>query len=236
MSQEATIPTQKTFDVNELDLTQETKKQLLHGREEHMNEIAIHSNPILPDDIDEYGNLPLLRCGWTACGKTFDSRDQLMQHIKECIPNVFVDRLHVNCKNVLSNDADLTFAEFRKHVLDCYDNKTQQYIHDNELSAYYHKFQPLFKQHQFIKGDTKLSAAQKETVEILFNFRNEAQKEVIKEREHHLGLPDLSDSYGNLPKLRCAWSQCAKVFDFLIASSFYNQHFCAYKMCDIHHL
>mmetsp|Transcript_24376 Transcript_24376/g.39255 ORF Transcript_24376/g.39255 Transcript_24376/m.39255 type:complete len:327 (+) Transcript_24376:22-1002(+) len=208
------MTSQKAFNVNEMDFTEETKKQLLQAHQHSEQQLALHSHPILPDDVDEFGNLPHLRCGWTKCGQTFDSRDALMRHIKECIPNVFVDNLHKNCKNILVSQPELSLDEFCKLVKECYDAKTAHYIHHNELSAYYHHFQPLFKAHQHSTGDDKMTSAEKEKAEILFNYRNIAEKELVKEREKHVGLPDVyTDSYGHLPRLRCAWSKCARVFD-----------------------
>ena len=86
------------------DLTPLTKEKLIKQKQlqqQHEYEIELHSNPILPDDIDEYGNLPKLRCGWTKCGKIFTSKQPLLDHVKQCIPHIFVGRFHLNCKYIM---------------------------------------------------------------------------------------------------------------------------------------
>ena len=79
--------------------------------------IELHSNPILPDDIDEYGNLPELRCGWTKCGKLFDNRDKLLDHVRRCIPHPFLHRFHLHCRTVLEPNPNLSFKKFSDKVI-----------------------------------------------------------------------------------------------------------------------
>eukprot|EP01084_Bolivina_argentea_P145535 255073_1 len=87
------------------DISPRTKETLMKQKQlqqtlraEHEKEIEIHSNPILPDIVDEYGNLPSLRCGWSKCGKTFDTKDELLEHVRSCIPHTYLGRFHINSK------------------------------------------------------------------------------------------------------------------------------------------
>eukprot|EP00484_Ammonia_sp_Unknown_P020122 CAMPEP_0197035220 /NCGR_PEP_ID=MMETSP1384-20130603/13076_1 /TAXON_ID=29189 /ORGANISM="Ammonia sp." /LENGTH=178 /DNA_ID=CAMNT_0042465251 /DNA_START=83 /DNA_END=619 /DNA_ORIENTATION=- len=165
------------------DITPRTKEKLME--EERMKKL--HHQPPLPDDVDEYGNLPQLRCGWRKCGQVFKTRDELMAHVRKCLPHPFVGRFHLNCKNVLENDPDLTLQEFMNRVVDCYDEADQRNIEREELVTYYKQFQPLFKAHYVHEKDTaKMSATKKELVEILFNFRIESQKNLAS----HNTVPD----------------------------------------------
>lgn len=106
--------------------------------------IAIHSDPVLPDDIDEYGNLPQFRCGWTKCGRIFTNRDQLLDHVSKFIPRVFVHRFHLKCGGVLEQNPDMTLKEFIKRAYDAFDPVARKNIDDAELIAYYNQFRPLF--------------------------------------------------------------------------------------------
>eukprot|EP01083_Nonionella_stella_P247872 858912_1 len=99
------------------DITPRTKEKLIQKRQVQ----RIHAD--LPDDVDEYGNLPQLKCGWTKCGRIFNSKDALLAHVKQCISHPFVGRFHLNCKNILENHPDLTFKQFSQKVKDCYCQK-----------------------------------------------------------------------------------------------------------------
>lgn len=107
--------------------------------------IEIHSNPILPDDIDEFGNLPELRCGWSKCGKLFDNRDKLLDHVRRCIPHGFVHRFHLNCRTILEPNPRLTFQQFSKKTLALFEEKKKRLINEKELKAYYDQFQSMFQ-------------------------------------------------------------------------------------------
>lgn len=161
------------------DLTPRTKERLIE--EKKMQQL--HTDPPLPDDIDEYGNLPRLRCGWKKCGKEFKSKDALMAHVRKCIPHPFVARFHLNCKNILEQNPELRVDEFVQKVMDCYEKEDQQHIERRELVAYYNKFQPLFKEHDIIKDTHKMSSVKKEIAEILFNFRIESQKRLAAQND-----------------------------------------------------
>ena len=152
----------------------ETKKRLIEEKQER----ELHSDPPLPDDIDEYGNLPQLKCGWKKCGKTFATKDALLIHVRKCIPHPFVARFHLNCKNILEINPEITLDQFIQKVMDCYDENDQKNIDKKELICYYNHFQPLFKEHDKCKDTTKMSSVQKEIAEILFKFRIESQKKL----------------------------------------------------------
>lgn len=107
--------------------------------------IAMHSDPVLPDDVDEYGCLPELRCGWKRCGKVFDNRDKLLDHVRRCIPHVFVHRFHLHCRTVLEADPNLSLQQFCKKALHLFDEDKRKHISSKELAAYYEQFQPVFK-------------------------------------------------------------------------------------------
>mmetsp|Transcript_37026 Transcript_37026/g.60918 ORF Transcript_37026/g.60918 Transcript_37026/m.60918 type:complete len:178 (+) Transcript_37026:94-627(+) len=155
------------------DITPRTKEKLME--EKAMR--RLHADPPLPDDVDEHGNLPELKCGWKKCGKEFKSRDALMAHVRKCIPHPFVGRFHINCKNVLENDPEITLDEFLQRVMDCYEAEDAEHIERKELVTYYNQFQPLFKNHHFHeKHSDHINESAKEMAEILFNFRIESQK------------------------------------------------------------
>eukprot|EP01084_Bolivina_argentea_P132636 234072_1 len=161
------------------DLTPWTKEMLI----EKQKMKKLHSDPILPDNIDEFGNLPELQCGWTKCGQVFKSKEALLRHVKEYCRHPFVPRFHINCKNILEMNPDLTLDEFAQKVQDCYEPHDAEHIEHNELVNYYNKFQTVFKKHQFIKDATKMPSAQKEKAEILFNYRIESQHKLIQQNQ-----------------------------------------------------
>merc|ERR1712039_1155726 len=107
--------------------------------------IALHSDPVLPDDVNAYGGLPELRCGWKKCGRVFDNRDRLLDHVSRCIPHVFVHRFHLNCRNVLESNPDLSFDAFKKRALATFDADKRKHVTEKELVAYYNQFKPMFK-------------------------------------------------------------------------------------------
>mmetsp|Transcript_56460 Transcript_56460/g.93997 ORF Transcript_56460/g.93997 Transcript_56460/m.93997 type:complete len:179 (-) Transcript_56460:178-714(-) len=158
--------------------TQQITNQL---KDEHEHEIKLHSHPLLPNNVDEFGNLPRLQCGWKACGKKFESREQLLDHVKYCMPHKFIDRFHTNCKNVLERDPSLTLAEFMHKVRDFYPAEKAELIMDDDLVAYYNQFDVTFKQHEHQKDVQHLPAVNKELAEILFDFRIQSMKKFMAE-------------------------------------------------------
>eukprot|EP01083_Nonionella_stella_P305380 1065068_1 len=153
-------------------------QQLKH---EYEKQLQIHSVPSLPDDVDEYGNLPNLRCGWKACGKTFHSKEELLNHVKLYMDRAYVDRFHINCKNVLEMHPDLTLSEFEKALKDCYPETKQKLISHEDVKAYYDQFQPYFKSHEFQKNVSHQPAVNKEIAEILFGFRIQSMKTLMRQ-------------------------------------------------------
>jgi len=106
----------------------------------------IHTNPVLPDDIDELGNLPYLKCGWKRCGQVFLNRDHLLEHVKRCIAadHALLHRFHVHCRSVLEANPDLSVNEFSAKVKPLFKEKTAL-VTDKCLEAYHKQFQPFFK-------------------------------------------------------------------------------------------
>lgn len=162
--------------------TEYVTEELIKHRE---NQIKIHTNPPLPDDVDEYGNLPNLRCGWKQCGMVFETREDLMEHVKQYIvPHKnYINRFHVNCKMILENNPDLTLSEFEEKLKSSYPDQIAKSIQHSDVIAYYNQFQTIFKMHQKEKNVEHQPLVNKETAEILFNFRIESQKKLIKENK-----------------------------------------------------
>merc|ERR1719245_2581194 len=115
--------------------------------------IAMHSDPVLPDDVDQYGNLPYLRCGWKKCGKVFRNRDQLLNHVSKFIPHAFVHRFHLKCGRVLAANPDMSLQQFMTKARDSFDAYKRRYVLDKELTAYYNQFRPIFKKDDVSKDD-----------------------------------------------------------------------------------
>jgi len=106
----------------------------------------LHSNPELPDEVDELGNLPYLRCGWKRCAKEFDNRDKLLDHVKRCIaPKAFLHRYHLHCRAVLEANPNMDFDSFCKQVKEKFGEDKAKLIDNPELECYYKQFQPIFK-------------------------------------------------------------------------------------------
>eukprot|EP01084_Bolivina_argentea_P303914 524808_1 len=165
-------------------LTPWTRDMLIEKQKRHIEEMKVlHSNPILPDNIDDFGNLPELQCGWKKCGRRFQSKDALLRHVREFLPHPFVRRFHVNCKQILETNPDLSLREFERKVKDCYEKRDADHIKHAELVDYYNKLQTVFKEHQFIKDATKMPLAQKEKAEILLNYRIESQHKLMEENQ-----------------------------------------------------
>eukprot|EP00484_Ammonia_sp_Unknown_P025717 CAMPEP_0197033750 /NCGR_PEP_ID=MMETSP1384-20130603/12076_1 /TAXON_ID=29189 /ORGANISM="Ammonia sp." /LENGTH=178 /DNA_ID=CAMNT_0042463601 /DNA_START=55 /DNA_END=591 /DNA_ORIENTATION=+ len=160
-----------------------TQKVTEEMQQEHEKEIQIHSNPLLPDNVDEYGNLPQLTCGWKACSKRFESKEELLEHVKYCMPHKFIDRFHTNCKFVLENHPELTLQEFEQKVRECYPEEKAALINHQDLLAYYNQFQTVFKQHEMEKDVEHPSMSSKQTAEILFDFRIQSQKKLMAQNK-----------------------------------------------------
>jgi len=107
--------------------------------------IEIHNNPMLPDDVDEDGNLPEFRCGWKRCGKVFDNRDRLLNHVAKFLQSPFVHRFHLHCGMVLEPTPNMEFAEFRQKVLAMTPQEKRPNIQDIHFKTYYDQFQPIFR-------------------------------------------------------------------------------------------
>eukprot|EP01084_Bolivina_argentea_P292243 502367_1 len=150
-------------------------------RVEWDKQVQIHTNPLLPDDVDEYGNLPSLRCGWKSCGKTFNSKQELLNHVKLYMGRIYVDRFHTNCKNILENNPDVTLSEFEEKVRHSYPETYVNLIRHEDIKAYFDQFQMIFKKHQIQKDVIHQPIAQKETVEILFDFRIQSMKKLMED-------------------------------------------------------
>merc|ERR1712048_661242 len=77
--------------------------------------VEIHSNPILPDGIDAWGNLPELRCAWTKCGKVWRTN-----------PN-------------------MSLEEFKQRMYVVFGQSVSSGVKDKQLACYYEQFRPIFK-------------------------------------------------------------------------------------------
>lgn len=161
-----------------------TEQMTEYLKQQHIKQIEKHSNPILPDDVDSHGNLPKLRCGWSSCGLIFETRKDLMEHIKDCIPHKsYINRFHVNCKMVLENNPDLTLSEFEEKVKSQYPESISKLIKHSDLIAYYNQFHVIFKMHQNEKNVEHQPLVNKEIAAILFDFRIQSQKKLMKENK-----------------------------------------------------
>ena len=101
---------------------------------------------MLPDDVDAWGNLPELRCGWKRCGREYANRDKLLDHVRRCIPHTFVHRFHVHCRMVLESAPHLSFEAFAERTLALFDDRNKKHVSEKELKAYYQQFREFFKQ------------------------------------------------------------------------------------------
>ena len=120
--------------------------------------IAMHSDPILPDDVDEYGQLPQLRCGWKKCAKVFTNRDRLLNHVQRWIPHVFVHRFHLKCGIVLEENPEMTQQQFMKRAMAQFDADKRKDVTEQELIAYYNQFQPILREQKCNPCGVKTSA------------------------------------------------------------------------------
>ena len=108
----------------------------------------IHTNPILPDNVDEYGNLPYLTCAWSRCGKTFDNRDQLLNHVRYALygeSRPLLHGFHSHCSQILCREPNMTLEQFKRKVRSSFSgSKYHQYIklpvYDKKLKSFYQTF------------------------------------------------------------------------------------------------
>jgi len=111
--------------------------------------VEIHTNPLLPDDVDSDGNLPELRCGWKRCGMVFDNRDRLLNHVTKFIGcNAMVHRFHVYCRTVLEPTPDMPLDEFSEKAMAMFPPKAKATLEAQKgvFKTYYTQFQPMFQQ------------------------------------------------------------------------------------------
>jgi len=110
--------------------------------------IDLHSNPAMPDDVDQWGNLPELRCGWKKCGRVFQNRDRLLTHVARFIPCRLIHRFHLRCRSVLEPNPSMSYEEFCKQALELFNHYEAKQLTEGEnytsLKAYYDQFQPFF--------------------------------------------------------------------------------------------
>eukprot|EP01083_Nonionella_stella_P013772 38730_1 len=106
---------------------------------------AIHTNPILPDDVDRNGDLPYLRCGWKKCGETFENRDQLLNHVRFALygdKRPLLHGFHMHCQDVIRNNPTISLSNFKKRVRNSFQNtKYAQFMklsmYDGKMEYYY---------------------------------------------------------------------------------------------------
>jgi len=105
----------------------------------------LHTNPILPDDVDEDGNLPYLRCAWSRCGQQFNNRDQLLNHVRYALygeTRPLLHGFHLSCSQVLQSMPSISLEAFKTKVRASFGaTKYAQYIrlpmYDAKLEFYY---------------------------------------------------------------------------------------------------
>jgi len=107
--------------------------------------VEIHSNPILPDGVGKYGDLPYLRCAWTKCGKVFRNREQLLQHVIKYIPHKMISGFHVRCGEVLRKNPDMKLDEFMQRMYKAFGTEADDGSQDEPLACYYKQFQPILQ-------------------------------------------------------------------------------------------
>jgi len=105
----------------------------------------IHSDPLLPDQYGDLGNLPYLKCAWKKCGKEFDNRDKLLDHVKRCLTLPFLHRFHLYCRSVLEPTPNMDFDSFSKQVHDKFGPEKSKFLDQASLRCYYQQFQPIFQ-------------------------------------------------------------------------------------------
>jgi len=115
--------------------------------------VEIHSNPILPDGIDAWGNLPELRCAWTKCGKVFRNRDQLLNHVRTYLPHKLLSGFHVKCGKVLRTNPNMSLEEFKQRMYVVFGQSVSSGVKDKQLACYYEQFRPIFKK-EYMKDES----------------------------------------------------------------------------------
>merc|ERR1719266_741973 len=97
----------------------------------------IHTNPLIPDDVDENGNLPYLRCAWKRCGKVFEHRDQLLWHVRNARNGDLCTGFHINCRSVLYWNPEMELKEFLRRAQGQW--RESKRPSNESLTAYYNQ-------------------------------------------------------------------------------------------------
>ena len=107
----------------------------------------IHTNPLLPDNVDMFGNLPLLTCAWSKCGQVFTNRDRLFAHVARVTKKPLAHRFHLYCRQILEPDPNQSYDQFLKAVRKKFDDsgrKALKMVKDEKIKTYYQQFVPIF--------------------------------------------------------------------------------------------
>merc|ERR1712013_250124 len=95
----------------------------------------------LPDGVDEFGNLPQLRCAYSGCGMEFASREEMIAHVKQSRGGHLTRKFHKNCRSVLEPNPGMSFYDFKMAAKNLW---TRAHPAKVLLRAYYDQMQPIF--------------------------------------------------------------------------------------------
>jgi hypothetical protein len=102
----------------------------------------IHTNPAIPDDVDENGYLPELRCAWSRCGQVFYCREDLLDHVRRARNGSLCTGFHINCRSVLRWNPEMGLEEFMEEAKQRW--RPSKRPSNESLIAFYNQMKPIF--------------------------------------------------------------------------------------------
>jgi len=118
------------------------KKSRSHAHCSGNDAYQIHKNPFLPDIVDECGDLPERKCGYSECGMEFSSREEMLEHVRQSKNGHLVRNFHSRSKSVLQPNPGMTFKEFLSEAKSLWD--VNRCPGKKMFRAYYEQMQPIF--------------------------------------------------------------------------------------------
>jgi len=106
------------------------------------DDYEIHKNPKLPDEVDEFGNLPRSRCAYSQCGREFADREQLLEHVKRSKNGHLTRHFHRRLKSVLEPNPGMSYGQFLSTARQCWE--ASRCPAKAMFRAYYDQMQPIF--------------------------------------------------------------------------------------------